>query len=138
MSERTTRRFAARMPEVPALCEFAELEASARGLGKDQAERLRLAVEEAAVNVCSYAYPGAAGELEASVWAEGGLIHVELAAWGIPFDPLSAEEPDVARYLREGRSGGFGIKLIRGFADGVSHRRHQGQNVLTLSFSLEG
>jgi anti-sigma regulatory factor (Ser/Thr protein kinase) len=94
-----------------------------------------LAVEEAAMNICSYAYPQASGEVEVAVRREGGHVVVDLADWGIPFDPLAAEEPDVARYLREGRTGGFGIKLIRGFADGVSHRREGGRNTLTLTFS---
>lgn len=136
MSARAVRRFAAKVQEVPALCDFAEAEAAARGLGEERSGHVRLAVEEAAVNVCSYAYPQAPGDVEVSVWRDGGRVVVEISDWGIPFDPLSAEEPDVARYLREGRTGGFGIKLIRGFAQGVAHRRHGGQNTLTLAFSL--
>lgn len=138
MGEKATHRAAATLSEVPALCEFAVSKAAAFGLGEERSGHLRLAVEEAAVNICSYAYPEGRGDLEASVWSEGGRVFVELADWGIPFDIGSVQEPDVVRYLREGRVGGFGVKLIRGFADGVTQRRSGGQNTLTLSFSLGG
>jgi anti-sigma regulatory factor (Ser/Thr protein kinase) len=120
------------------LCECAVSEALERGLPEERGDRLRLAVEEGAVNVCRYAYRGGEGDIELSVSEEGGLIVVQLADEGAPFDPLSVEKPDVARSIREGKAGGLGIHLMKSIAGGVSYRREGTRNILRLAFARAG
>ena len=120
------------------LCECAVSEALKLGLSKERGDRLRLAVEEGAVNVCRYAYRNGEGEIELSVNEERGLVVVQLTDEGIPFDPLSADKPDVARSIRESKAGGLGIHLMKSMTDGVSYRRKGARNILRLAFTKAG
>lgn len=131
---RNRRRFSATADAVPELCEFALEEASKLGFSAGKRDRLRLALEEAAVNVCRYAYGGNSGEMHITVEAEGDSVVVELSDRGVPFDPLSVQKPDVARSIREGRAGGFGIHLMKCMAEEVAYRREGGRNLLRLTF----
>jgi serine/threonine-protein kinase RsbW len=106
-----------------------------RGLSEEFSDYFRLAVEEAAVNVCRYAYGGSQGELELSIKEKGGLLVVELSDAGAPFDPTTIVRPDVARSVREGKMGGLGIHLMKSMAERVSYRRTREHNVLTLTFA---
>jgi len=117
------------------LCECAVSEALKLGLSQERGDRLRLAVEEGAVNVCRYAYRNGEGEIEISVNEEHGLVVVRLADEGTPFNPLSVAEPDVARSIREGKAGGLGIHLMKSMADGVAYRREGARNILKLAFT---
>jgi anti-sigma regulatory factor (Ser/Thr protein kinase) len=136
--DRYGRRFPAVAGAVRELCEFAVEKAVALGLPREGRDRLRLAVEEAAVNVCHHAFGQAEGELDLSVFDKGEFILVELSDDGPGFDPLSVPKPDVAQSIREGKAGGLGIHLMRRMADAVDYRREAGRNVLTLAFRIVG
>lgn len=135
VAEAAKRRFPARLEAMRQLCEFVVSEARKRGLPEEFSDHFRLAVEEAVVNVCRYAYGGRQGELELSVKEKGGLIVVELSDEGAPFDPTTVMKPDIAGSIREGKVGGLGIHLMKGMADRVSYRRKGERNVLTLTFA---
>lgn len=103
--------------------------------------RLCLMLEEALVNVVSYAYPaGESGEIE--VVATSGMpeedseeVTVEIIDGGVPFDPTAAATPDTEASLEERPIGGLGIYLIRSLASRVDYRRDNGRN--HFSFTLK-
>jgi len=92
-----------------------------------------LCVEEALVNIASYAYPEGPGEVTVTCreTAEGDLV-IEIEDEGIPFDVLAREDPDVRAGLDERQPGGLGIYLIKRLMDVVAYRREGGRNILTL------
>lgn len=90
--------------------------------------QLQLAVEEAVMNTCSYAYQVPPGEIVVRVHSEKDRFAVELIDEGIPFDPLAAEEPDTKASLEERGIGGLGILLIRRTMDEVHYRREDNHN----------
>lgn len=103
--------------------------------------RLCLMLEEALVNVVSYAYPaGEIGEIE--VVATSGIpeedseeVTVEIIDGGVPFDPTATAAPDTEASLEERPIGGLGIYLIRSLASRVAYRRENGHN--HFSFTLK-
>lgn len=102
--------------------------------------RLCLMLEEALVNVVSYAYPaGENGEIEvvvaSGVPGDGGEVMVEIIDGGVPFDPTVAAAPDTEAPLEERSIGGLGIYLIRSLATRVDYRRENGRN--HFSFTLK-
>jgi serine/threonine-protein kinase RsbW len=95
---------------------------------------LRLAVEEACVNVIKHGYPGGPpGVIRLSIAAEPGRIVVEIVDDAAPFDPQDAPAPDIRSDWDERRIGGLGWHLIRKVMDEVRHTsRPGGGNRLTL------
>lgn len=93
---------------------------------------VELALEEALVNIASYAYPQAAGEAEVSCTFEGDRLVLEIMDWGVAFDPSAAANPEGSGSLEERQIGGLGIHLMKRAMDEVRYRRDHGCNHLTL------
>ena len=101
--------------------------------------QIELALEELFVNVCSYAYAadGLSAPCDVSVsWEYGGTppaFTIEIADRGIAFDPLATVEPDVEQPIDERPIGGLGIFLVKSYADELTYRRDDGENILRFS-----
>ena len=119
------------------LREFVGIQARKAGVEAARLSTLDLVVEEAAVNVISYAYPEAPGMLEVSCRVDGKEFVVELADEGEPFDLTAAPVPDTTLPLEERSAGGLGLLLIRRSCDALSWRRESGRNILTCRFRLQ-
>ncbi len=93
---------------------------------------VRLAVEEAVVNVMNYAFPeGVRSTILLEVDADDNQVTFELRDEGAPFDPTT-KEVDVDSHVKNGVIGGLGIHLIRHYMDTVTYERKDGQNILTM------
>jgi anti-sigma regulatory factor (Ser/Thr protein kinase) len=104
-----------------------------RGFGEARLREIELVMEEILVNVFSYAYPEGKGEVlvRCSGDAAGRLV-VEVADEGLPFDPLSAAEPDIAAGVEERGIGGLGVFFVKRLVPEVRYRYEGGRNILTL------
>ncbi len=124
----------AELDHLPAFLEHVRRMAELAGVADAQITRLELAVEEALVNVVSYAYAGRtpAGTVQcrAAVQPEGLLV--EIADEGPPFDPLAQPDPDTTLALEQRQPGGLGILLIKGLASEVAYHREEDRNVLRI------
>lgn len=127
---------AAKVENLPQLLDFFERKAVHAGMSEARITRVTIALEEAFVNVCRYAYPGGEGEARLSCRVEGGSLVIELADSGQPFDPLSLPDPDLGANLEQRKIGGLGIFCIRNLADEVNTRREGNRNILRMVFAL--
>ena len=101
------------------------------------ASGLRLALEEAVVNVIDYAYPeGEKGNVLVLADSNRKEVRFTIIDSGIPFDPTSVLEADTSLDADSRPIGGLGILLSRRLTDSVSYSRRNGQNVLTLTKSI--
>lgn len=113
--------------------EFLETSVSSEAEGME----IRLALEEAVVNVVNYAYPSTKeGDIEISAHAAGKDISFEICDNGVPFDPTGVEEIDITADVDDRPIGGLGIFLVKQIMDKVEYRRENNTNILTLSKSL--
>lgn len=124
--------FAARLEEVPALVEYVSGLAQAARLHPKRLMHLQLAVEEAATNICSFDYQIPPGGVTVQVTDEGGRFTVKLVDNGVPFDPVTLDEPDLKAEMEKRDLRGLGILLIRRVMDEVHYQRVNGQNVAIL------
>lgn len=107
--------------------------AKERGYDGDKIGLIRLAVEEALVNIFKYAYPEKAGDVALRcVVDDDQRFVIEIEDSGIPFNVLAVTEPAITAPLSERKVGGLGIHLIRKFMDEVEYRREEGKNLLRL------
>jgi len=102
-------------------------------LDKSLARQLRLAVEEAVVNVIDYAYPvGIEGDVTIKVMSDNRCLKVIIVDSGVAFDPTAKEKTDITLSAEERQIGGLGILLVRELMDTINYERTDGQNILTL------
>lgn len=103
------------------------------GYEEDEARCIRLAVEEAVVNVISYAYSeGQEGDISIVAQANSKRLQFIITDSGIPFDPTEASQVDITLPAEERRIGGLGIHLVRELMDSINYERENGKNILTL------
>jgi len=97
---------------------------------------LQLCLEEAVVNIISYAFePGTRHDISIEVWRDGGSVFAEIIDDGRPFDPRGQPAPERPANLDSAHIGGLGIALMRSFATDITYRRTDETNRLTLSFA---
>ena len=100
---------------------------------KTLARQLRLAIEEAVVNVIDYAYPaGQEGDIEVRIMSDGKTLKTVLIDSGVAFDPTAKEKADTSLSAEDRQIGGLGILLVRELMDSINYERIDGQNILTL------
>jgi anti-sigma regulatory factor (Ser/Thr protein kinase) len=97
------------------------------------AERLALAVDEAATNVIEHAYAGAADRVvELRFWDGGVELRIDLVDDGATVDPRDVPQLDLARYASERRRGGLGMHLMGKIMDSVTFARAAHRNVCCM------
>ena len=103
------------------------------GIEKSLARQLRLAVEEAVVNVINYAYPmNTKGDVIVKVMVSDHVLHFQIIDSGMPFDPTKKERTDTTVAVEDRQIGGLGILLVRELMDSINYERIDGKNILTL------
>jgi anti-sigma regulatory factor (Ser/Thr protein kinase) len=128
-----TVRSAAKIDQLESVLEFVRSCATRAGLSGRRIIDLELAVEEAMVNICRYAYTGRPGEVEIACLDEpGGGLRIEIVDRGRPFNLLDAQKPAFECDIARRKLGGLGIHLIRNVVDEICYRREGGKNCLTL------
>jgi serine/threonine-protein kinase RsbW len=124
----------AQVEHLPQWTQFIVDCAQEHGLPSKRIREIELACEEALVNICHYAYPEGAGEVEVTCLAEAQQRFViELVDRGLPFNPLSLGQPALTDDLADRQVGGLGVFLIRRLMDDVSYRRQDERNILRLT-----
>ncbi len=106
----------------------------AREHGMDAAavSAIELALEEALVNIASYAYPGGGGEAEVLCEFDRDRLVLEIMDWGVPFDASTARAPECEADIEKRQIGGLGLYLISQVMDEVRYRREDDCNHLIL------
>ena len=110
--------------------------ASAHHLDDDRKNDLELALEEALVNIFSYAYPDKPGHIDLTCRMTDGHLVILIEDEGLPFSMVSAAVPDLNADILERKIGGLGVHLIKSLMDDVRYRREGNRNVLELILSI--
>ena len=104
-------------------------------LPQELVDRVDLCLHETVANVMLHAYePGGPGNIPISLERIGEGFHVTVADNGPAFNPLEHPKVVPAPNLEDAQIGGFGIHLVRDFADVVEYRREADRNILAMSF----
>lgn len=123
--------------QVPQLSAFVDEVCEQLELDMGTVMSMNLAIEEAVVNVMSYAYPaGTVGDIKIEAKADDVRLKFIITDWGKPFDPTTKEDIDTTLSAEERHIGGLGIHLVRQIMDTINYERIEGKNVLTLRKKL--
>ncbi len=121
------------LSEIPRMTTFIREVLEDIGLDEHLAMTIRLAVEEAVVNIIQYAYNDKQeGSVILCMTVTEQWLEIVLTDQGIPFDPTERPAVDIEAPLEERQVGGLGIHFMRQLMDSINYERINGQNVLTL------
>ena len=101
------------------------------------AMNLNLVVEEALSNIIFYAFTDSnKHDIDIALAVNKNRLTIKITDDGIPFNPLSHEQPDVTLPAEERPVGGLGIFLISQIMDEMHYNRQKNRNILTLNKSI--
>lgn len=100
--------------------------------------QLDIAIDEIVSNIAYYAYGEKTGTVTVRIEAlqkENGVQMMFLDS-GVPYDPLTRQDPDISAEIEERKEGGLGIFLVRKTMDDMKYEYKDGQNCLTIRKSF--
>ena len=119
--------------EVKRFSEFMKSAIGKLNVDTSLARQLRLAVEEAVVNVIDYAYPiDSEGDIIINMMYDGNTLRFQIIDTGVAFDPTAKQRTDTTLSAEDRQIGGLGILLVRELMDSINYERIDGKNTLTL------
>jgi anti-sigma regulatory factor (Ser/Thr protein kinase) len=98
--------------------------AEATGFDSVEAEKIALAVDEAATNVIQHAYQGKPGnQIEVHFDPEGDSLDIVILHEGKPLETVPVPDFDLDKLVAQKRTGGLGLTIMRQMMDKVEHSR---------------
>jgi serine/threonine-protein kinase RsbW len=111
---------------------FVEDACAQAGLDDSTSYDIKLAVDEACMNIVEHGYAGMdPGSILVSLQYGGQKLVVRITDFGHPFEPSEPPVPDLEEKLA-GEAGGFGLYFIYRSVDSVNYQATQSGNTLTL------
>jgi anti-sigma regulatory factor (Ser/Thr protein kinase) len=121
------------LQQLPRLLEFIEQATEELALSQSVNMNIKLAVEEAVVNIILYAYPEETNkDILIDLAYNRKRLKVVISDYGIAFDPTVVKEPDTTLSLEQRPVGGLGTFCIKQLMTNVFYHRKGDKNVLTL------
>lgn len=113
---------------------FVDEELEALGCPMKAQMQIDIAIDELFGNIAHYAYNPEVGPatVRVEVVEDPLSVVVSFIDKGVPYDPLSREDPDVELSLEERRIGGLGIYMVKKSMDEISYEYKDGQNILRI------
>jgi len=103
--------------------EFVSTVGEQAGFNDQDVMRLQLAVDEACANVIEHAYNlEDTHEVTVRAVVDDDAIRFEIVDRGKGFDPARIHEQNLDELIKERRSGGLGLRLIRSIMDDVQYQ----------------
>ena len=97
------------------------------------ANRINVIFDEIYANIVNYS---SAKLAEISYRIENGKLFLTFKDNGVPYNPLTAEEPDVTLPIEEREVGGLGIFIVRKMTESMEYDYEDNKKILTLVISL--
>ena len=100
--------------------------------------QLDIAIDEIVSNIAYYAYGEKTGMVTVRIEAlqEENGVQLMFLDSGVPYDPLTRQDPDISAEIEERKEGGLGIFLVRKTMDDMKYEYKDGQNCLTIRKSF--
>lgn len=96
--------------------------------------QIDVAIDELFSNIAHYAYNPEVGPATVRVEVLENPLSVVITFIdnGVPYDPLSTQEPDITLSAEERKIGGLGIYMVKKSMDDITYEYKDGQNILRI------
>lgn len=100
--------------------------------------QIDVAVEELFVNIAQYAYDSDTGmvTIQVEIQEEPLAVMITFIDNGVPYNPLTKEDPDITLAAEERQIGGLGIYMVKKTMDDITYEYKDGQNILRIRKQL--
>jgi serine/threonine-protein kinase RsbW len=124
-----------RTENLAAIRSFINSAATEAGLTKEVIDNIILAVDEACTNIIKHAYKYSPdGRIIITLKPDKKTFTIEIIDYGKSFDPNIIPNPDLQKYVDQGRVGGLGMYLMKTLMDEVKYYSVPGKfNQVSLS-----
>ena len=103
------------------------------GLPESLMSEINICLDELFTNIVLY---GLDDDLEHfimfNISLHGNAVIVNISDDGIPFNPLTKKDPELATDINKAQIGGLGIHIVKKLMDDIRYERKRGKNRLTL------
>lgn len=127
------RVFPAQSEHLPELLDFVTEELEKADISQKALMQISVAAEEIFINVAHYAYPDRTGNIKLQLLVTEDSVQLCFKDGGIPFNPLTKENPDITLSAEERNIGGLGIFMVKKVMDFIDYRYKDGMNILTIA-----
>ena len=96
--------------------------------------QINIAIDELFSNIAHYSYNPEIGQatVRVEVMENPLAVSITFIDNGVPFDPLSKEDPDLTLSAEERQIGGLGIFMVKKSMDEITYEYKDGQNILSI------
>ena len=96
--------------------------------------QINIAIDELFSNIAHYSYNPEIGQatVRVEVMENPLAVYITFIDNGVPYDPLSKEDPDLTLSAEERQIGGLGIYLVKKSMDEITYEYKDGQNILSI------
>ena len=109
--------------------EFVTTHAVQAGFNETTVEQMKMVVDEACTNVIEHSYNGQSGQpIDISIHVDPEKLVVVIRDKWKEFDRKAYVEPDLLKFAKAKKSGGFGVHIMHKLMDAVEYRHHGGFN----------
>ena len=100
--------------------------------------QIDIAIDELFGNIAHYAYTPDVGDATVRVEVIDAPLSVIITFidGGVPYDPLTAADPDTSLSAEERSLGGLGIFMVKKSMDEITYRYENGSNILSIRKNL--
>ena len=125
---------AATVDNIPAVTDFVNEQLEALDCPMKAQMQIDIAIDELFGNIAHYAYDPEVGEATVRVEVIEAPLSVVITFidGGVPYDPLSADNPDITLSAEERSIGGLGIFMVKKSMDEITYRYENGKNILAI------
>lgn len=129
---------AATVKNIKAVTDFVNEQLEALDCPVKAQMQIGIAIDELFGNIAQYAYNPDVGEatVRVEVQQEPLSVVITFIDGGMPYDPLTAAEPDTTLPAEERPLGGLGIFMVRKTMDEITYRYENGRNILSIRKNL--
>lgn len=124
----------AKLENITQVTEFVNAQLEEDGCEPRVRRLIDVAIDEVFSNIAHYAYAPQTGmaTVRVKILKEPRAAEISFVDSGIPYDPLSHEDPASGLTPKERRAGGFGIYIVKKSMDDVRYEHTDGCNVTTI------
>lgn len=124
----------AKIEDISAVIEFVEAELEKLDFPMKSTMQISVAIDEIMSNIVRYAYLGKNGPATVKVIAkeDPNRVYVRFEDQGVPYNPLTNQDPDTTLSAEERGIGGLGVFIVKKTMDSVKYKYEDGKNILTM------
>ena len=125
----------AKIEDIPAVTEFVEAELEKLDFPMKSTMQISVAIDEIMSNIVRYAYQGENGPATVKIITkeDPNRVYIRFEDEGVPYNPLTNQDPDVTLSAEARKIGGLGIYIVKKTMDNVRYKYEDGKNILTLT-----